>query len=225
MTRGTPHRYARLMTSHQIETVTHGRVLVEDAANGSGRLLVACHGYAHNADIMLEDARSIPGVREHWRVASVQALHCFYSRGEQSVVASWMTRQDRELAIADNLIYLDRAVEAAGGDDARVIVFLGFSQGASMVYRAALRGRYPAAGIIALGGDVPPDVQDVTGRRWPPVLLGAGVRDPWYTPEKAAADERVLTSRGVRLDVARYDGEHEWTDEFRATAGRWLESL
>jgi predicted esterase len=214
------------MTSHLVETITHGRVLVEDAAGPHPtRLLVACHGYAQNAEIMLEDARRIPGVTEAWRLASVQALHRFYARGEQVVVASWMTRQDREQVITDNLAYLDRAVEAAGGNQARAIVFLGFSQGAAMAYRAALGGRYPAAGIMALGGDVPPDVKTDTTRRWPPVLLGAGMRDTWYTPEKVAADEQFLTSRGVAHEIVRFDGGHEWTDEFRMAAGRWLKSL
>src|ERR1041384_4572328 len=185
------------MTSHQVATGTHGRVLVEDARDReSGLLLVACHGYAHNADIMLDDARRIPGVTERWRVVSVQALHRFYSRGEQDVVASWMTRQDRELAMADSVAYLDRAI-AVAGSDARVVVFLGFSQGAAMAYRAALRGRHPAAGIISLGGDIPPDVRMETTRGWPPVLLGAGTGDSWYTADKAAADERFLASHGV----------------------------
>ena len=211
------------MTSHHVETATHGLVLVDEPQDPySGRLLVACHGYAQNAEIMLEDARRIPGVKEGWRVVSVQALHRFYARADQSVVASWMTRQDRELAIADNVAYLDRAVDVAGGREARVIVFLGFSQGAAMAYRAALQGRHPAAGIIALGGDIPPDAQLETARAWPPVLLGAGTRDTWYSAERAAADERHLTARGVRHEIVRFDGGHEWTDEFRDVAGRWL---
>ena len=214
------------MTSHSVETVTHGRVLVEEAQDlHSGRLLVACHGYGENADIMLDNARRIPGVKEGWRVASVQALHRFYSRGDQVVVASWMTRQDREFAIADNIAYLDHAVGVAGGGDARVIVYIGFSQGVAMSYRAALRGRYPAAGVIALGGDIPPDMQDDTQRAWPPVLLGAGTRDVWYTPERALADERFLASRGVPHEIVRYDGGHEWTDQIREAAGRWLRSF
>jgi hypothetical protein len=49
-----------------------------------------CHGYAQNAEVMLEDARRIPGVAE-WRVASIEMLHLFYAR-DQVVVASWMTR-------------------------------------------------------------------------------------------------------------------------------------
>jgi predicted esterase len=174
---------------------------------------------------MLENVRRIPGVSEEWPVASVQALHRFYARGDRVVVASWMTRQDRDLAIADNLAYLDRAVQTAGGDEARAIVFIGFSQGAAMAYRAALRGRHPAAGVIALGGDIPPDVQGETDRPWPPVLLGAGVRDPWYDGGKASADEQCLISRGARYDIVRFDGGHEWTDEFREAAGRWLRSV
>jgi len=214
------------MTSHMIETTTHGRLLVEAAADGSSaRLLVACHGYAQDAETMLGDARRIPGVEAGWRVASVQGLHRFYARGERRVVASWMTSQDRGLAIADNIGYLDRAVEAAGGDGARAIVFLGFSQGAAMAYRAALLGKYPAAGVIALGGDLPPDVMSGETGPWPRVLLGAGLQDTWYTAEKLAADERALTSRDVAYQVARFEGAHEWTEEFREAAGRWLEQF
>lgn len=214
------------MTSHHVETVTHGLVLVDEPQGPySGRVLVACHGYAQTAEIMLEDARRIPGVKEGWRVVSVQALHRFYARSDQSVVASWMTRQDRELAIADNVAYLDRAVDVAGGAAARILVFLGFSQGAAMAYRAALRGRYPAAGIVALGGDIPPDTELKTARRWPPVLLGAGTRDIWYTAERASADEQYLASRAIPHEIVRFDGGHEWTAEFRDAAGRWLDAL
>src|SRR5262249_38654534 len=140
-------------------------------------------------------------------------------------VASWMTRQDREFAIADNLAYLDRAVEAAGGNEMRAIVFLGFSQGVAMAYRAGLCGRYPAAGVIALGGDIPPDAVTDTTRRCPPVLLGAGVRETWYTADKLAGDEQFLSSRQITHRIVRFDGGHEWTDEFRQAAGRWLQSL
>ena len=213
------------MTSHSVETTTHGRVLVENAADPhSGRLLVACHGYAQNAEAMLEEVRRIPGVAG-WRVASVQALHRFYSRSQQTVVASWMTREDRDLAIADNIAYLDRAVEAAGGNEAGAIVFIGFSQGAAMAYRAALCGRYQAAGVVALAGDVPPDVKALTARRWPRVLLGAGVQDTWYTAGMLAADEQFLASRDVERQIVRFDGGHDWTDAFRLTAGRWLEAF
>jgi predicted esterase len=209
------------MRALSIETTTHGRVLVRDAAGPLG-LVVAFHGYGQSADEMLADVLATPGI-DGWQVASVQALHRFYVRGDQSIVASWMTRQDREAAIADNVAYVDRLVRELGADHGRPLVFVGFSQGASMAYRAAMLGREEAAAVIALAGDVPPELkQGAAVRSWPRVLIGAGRRDKWFTPERAAEDAAFLVSAGARCDLVRFDAGHEWTDEFRASVGRLL---
>ena len=60
------------------------------------------HGYAEGADIQLERLQAIPG-SGRWLLVSIQGLHRFYQSRTRDVVASWMTRQDRELAMADNL--------------------------------------------------------------------------------------------------------------------------
>jgi predicted esterase len=213
----------RLLT---LPTVTTGRILVEDPAGSLSRgILVGCHGYGQNATDMLEELRRIPGAGE-WTLASVQALNRFYTRNDQSVVASWMTREDREHAIADNIEYLNRVVsrlvedtETSGGG--RRIVYVGFSQGASMAARAAVRGAAPAAGLILLGGDIPADVRDDASLRWPPVLIGAGHDDKWYGA-RIDSDVQFLESRGVRHEVVRFAGGHEFTEEFRNAAGDWL---
>ena len=159
-------------TTHTIETITHGRYLVE--RRESQRLLVGFHGYAETAERHMEELRRIdPG--EEWTLVAVQALNRFYTRTEE-VVANWMTRQDRELAIADNIEYVRRVVAALG--PYQRLVFAGFSQGAAMAYRAA--ATVGADGLIILGGDIPPDVDTVSV----PVLLGRGERDDWYTEEK-----------------------------------------
>ena len=208
-----------------IETPTHGRILIEDAADSvSDRLLVGCHGYGQAADTMLEQLQKIPGT-DRWRLVAVQALHRFYTRSNEAVIASWMTRQDREAAIADNIEYMKRAMSASGGDEARTIVFLGFSQGASMAARAATRGARHADGLILLGGDIPPDVRDDSSIAVPPVLIGVGSRDSWYSGARVDADIAFLQQRGVPHDVVRYEGGHEFTEEFRRAAGEWLGRL
>jgi len=205
-----------------ISTTTTGRILIEDSPRGvSDRLLVGCHGYGQAADTMLEQMMKIPG-RESWRLASVQALHRFYTRNDGAVVASWMTRQDRDAAIADNLAYMKRAVAAAGGDEARTIVLLGFSQGASMAARAAAHAARPMSGLIMLGGDIPPDVKDDPAVTLPSVLIGVGDTDQWYGA-RVDADVAFLQSRGIPHDVVRFAGGHEFTAEFRQAAGAWLE--
>ena len=208
-----------------VQTPTHGRVLIEDAAGSfSGRVMVAFHGYSQSADDMLAEVRQIPGA-DRWRLVSVQALHRFYTRRDQQVVASWMTRQDREHAIADNIAYVNQVV-AEVADDAEVLVYAGFSQGAAMAYRAAICGRRTAAGIIALAGDIPPELKPAPGGGpWPRVLIGAGSSEEWYTPERVDTDVAFLQDSGVTHEVVRFQGGHEWTSEFRAAAGRWLESV
>src|SRR5262245_30774115 len=93
-----------------IETPTHGRVLVKEPSTTDSpmRLLVGFHGYAQSAEDMLAELELIPGI-ETWTLVSVQGLHRFYARG-QRVVSSWMTREDRELAIDDNIAYVNRAL-------------------------------------------------------------------------------------------------------------------
>lgn len=204
----------------QVEATTHGRVLVRDATTAPARgLFVAFHGYAQSAEIMMGDLDPIEALRA-WTVVSVQGLHRFYTRGDERVVASWMTRQDREQAIADNIAYVDRAIDAVAGHTSPRIVLAGFSQGVAMAWRAAMHGRRPAAGLVALAGDIPPDV-DPAGA--PPVLIGAGLRDTWFTPAKRSLDVARLAAAGVSHDVVAFDGAHEWTDEFRNAVSRWMD--
>lgn len=194
-----------------VETSIHGRVAF--AKRAADRLLIGFHGYAENAEIHFAELEKVPGIGE-WSVAAVQALHPFYSKGGTVIGASWMTSLDRELHIAGNINYVRRVVETL--PPARTLVFLGFSQGASMAARAA--AHIPAAGLIMLGGDIPPDVRE---RPLPPLLLARGIRDDWYTEEKLEQDLKFVTP--VRTLV--FDGGHGWTDDFRAAAGEFLASL
>jgi predicted esterase len=199
---------------------THGRVVVEDAEASSGRLLVTFHGYALSAESALADARQIPGIGA-WRIAAVQGLHRFYSQRHESVVASWMTKQDRDVTIADNIAYLDEVLRQLAAP-ADTIVFAGFSQGASMAYRAAQLCERAAAGVIAVAGDVPPELMAPTRRPWPPIFLAAGLEDPWFTPQKLDADAARLKETGATADICRFSGKHEWTTELSQAAGEWL---
>ena len=207
----------------------HGRVLVRESATPMG-VLAVFHGYGQSAEDALNDIDGTPGL-DRWTTVAIQALHPFYARGGQQpggdkVVASWMTRQDRELAIADNIAYVDRAIEAANPlktQDPRLkTVFVGFSQGASMAYRSAMLGRHQPAAIVALAGDIPPEVRASQLRAWPPVLIGVGDHEHWYTAPKLESDVNFLLGVGINPQVARFVGKHEWTQDFRETLGTFL---
>ena len=214
----------------KIETIDAritGRYLVRSPAGDvPAPLLVGFHGYGENAGLHLLELSSIPG-SDDWLVVSVQPLHRFYERKTGTVVGSWMTSEDREQMILDNLAYVDSVVAAVSGAHATTstVVYSGFSQGVAMAYRAAILGRAPAAGIIALAGDVPPELQTDEHADWPRVLIGRGTDDPWYTQAKMDADMAFLATKNVSIDTTIFDGGHEWHDGFRATAGRLLQAV
>ena len=199
------------MHVHTIPTQTHGRYLVRDGP--PERLFLGFHGYAQNAELHMEDLEPIPGI-DAWTVVAIQGLNRFYMGRSIETSAGWMTRQDRDLVIADNINYV-RAVVAAL-PPAQTIVVEGFSQGAAMAYRAAA-SLDRVAGIVILGGDVPPDVDGPL----PPLLIGRGEDDDWYTDEKLKNDLKSLDGR-ARVETALFKGRHEWTDAFRSAAGEFL---
>jgi predicted esterase len=203
-----------------IATTVHGRYLVAPATGSPIGVLVGFHGYAETAAIHLEALRAITG-SDRWLVVAVQALHPFYTRDER-VVASWMTGQDRDLAIADNLEYVRRVVDTVTGEQAvhAPRVFVGFSQGGAMAYRAAAEMR--GDGLIILAADVPPDVADRPAVQLPAMLLGRGTTDSWYTAERSEADLATLKRLGVPVEACVFEGGHEWGIEFREAVTRYL---
>ena len=207
-----------------LSAATQGRYVLR-ASDTAGRhpLLVGFHGYGENAEVHLRQLERIPGASA-WLVASVQALHWFYDPTHQKVVASWMTKLGREQAIADNLRYVGQVVTEIRSEHATTdrLVYAGFSQGASMAYRAACGAGDRADGLVVLGGDVPPELGEAGARDLPPTLVGRGQRDDWFTQERHDADVALLASRGVTVEALVFDGGHEWTDEFRTAAGRML---
>jgi predicted esterase len=218
------------MRVHTIAAQVHGRFVVERPESGAALpILVGFHGYAERAEDMLEVLRRVRAERP-WLLVSVQALNRFYTRA-QAVVANWMTREDRELAIADNVQYVASAVATVRReyDTAGPVVYVGFSQGVAMAYRATAFAHdhhdVPRAdGAILLAGDIPPDVVPRV-RELPPLLIGRGTQDEWYTEAKANADLQHLAqaARPPRLHV--FEGGHVWDDSFVAAAGEFLDLI
>jgi predicted esterase len=214
------------MRELNVAVTTHGRVLIDEAGGAAPlRLLAGFHGYAQNADEMMTLLRTIPADGS-WTRLSIQALHRFYRGRSQVTVASWMTRQDREQAVQDNVAYVDAVLaQAAGGRPIDRLVVCGFSQGVAMAFRAGVLGARKADAIVALGGDVPPELLEDPAVSFPRVLLARGTRDEWYSDEMHLSDEARLRSRGGRVDAVTFDGAHEWHVDVAMAATDILRAL
>lgn len=211
------------MQSRTVSTTTHGRYLV-DIPEHTRATLVGFHGYQENAAANFEVLRQIAANRPLGLV-SIQGLHRFYTRAND-VVASWMTKEDRDLAIADNVAYVGRVLTAIADEFGitRPLIYAGFSQGVAMAYRAAALVQRPCDGVIALAGDLPPDVAPLAGSL-PRILLGRGSEDKWYDAAKAAADLKVLSTAGAQVTEHVFEGGHVWAPPFISRARDFVDEL
>jgi predicted esterase len=210
---------------HLIDARVHGRYLLRmPEVTPPWPLLVGFHGYGEDASDHLRELARIPGA-DRWLLVSVQALHPFYTRNDGRVVASWMTRLDREHAIADNVAYVGRVLHDVRRRHATMppLVFCGFSQGGAMAYRAA--ARYPADGLVVLAADIPPDVAAGPTAPLPATLIGRGTRDAWYTDAKQESDRQALLALGIRPELCVFDEGHVWAAPFRDAAAKMLARL
>lgn len=207
------------MRVESIETPTHGRVLVREGASPTAAVL-GFHGYMENAEIQMDRLVALPGA-DAWTLISIQGLHRFYRGRSEEVVAGWMTRQDRDDMIGDNIEYVSRTLDRLV--PVRMPFYtLGFSQGVAAAFRGGLRSRRRASGIVAVGGDVPPELFDDPSLQFPPILLTRGERDDWYTAPKLDSDLSSLRARHAPVDTLVYDGAHEWAPALASSISDWI---
>ena len=126
--------------------------------------------------------------------------------------------------MADNLAYVSSVIDAAHRDytGAPRVVFAGFSQGVAMTFRAAAASTRAVDGVIAVGGDVPPELDVAAVGRVREALICHGTRDEWYTRTIFERDIRRLQEANVSVRPLEFDGGHEWSDEVVEAASRFL---
>ena len=193
-------------------------------AGETTELWIACHGYGQLAAGF---AKALEPLASDQRVVVVpEALNRFYLdepmkyHGPSSQVgASWMTREDRERDIADNIDYLDTLAATVRDEiPAKTIsvVALGFSQGVATAARWAALGNVEIRHLILWAGTVPPDLPGERGDRLfrgASLTLVAGRRDEVVTPAAAEKARTALREQGIAARVELFDGGHALNGE------------
>ena len=71
-------------------------------------------------------------------------------------------------------------------------------------------------------GFVVNDVAEAPELILPPLLLGRGDQDPFYSAPQLKQDLATLGARGFEAEVVRYAGGHTWDPAFLQAVGRFL---
>ena len=189
----------------------HARVALLGEAEEADEAWLVLHGYGMTAQGILHWFR--PALRPGRLLVAPEGLSRFYqeSRGLRTVGASWMTREDREHEIADQLGYLELVAERWLTGRRRLEVH-GFSQGVATAFRWVASGRRAIDRLVGWGSPSPSDVE-------PAALVGPmaagtthlviGERDRFFSPELVAGDAERLRRGGLPVELERVPGGHE----------------
>jgi predicted esterase len=169
------------------------------------------HGYGQAAAELLRLCE--PLLRDGRLLVAPEGLSRFYLRGTEGVIGgSWMTREDRELEIADYVHYLDQLARhlPRGGDDRHACV-LGFSQGVATAWRWTTLGHTHHDRLVAWGGDIPPDV-DLGGHKLRlermRIHIVRGETDRVYDDAAMSRDCKRLADHAIPHDCHPFAGDH-----------------
>jgi predicted esterase len=207
-------------TEHHIVVQRTARyVTIGETSAATTELWIVCHGYGQLARPFVASFEAIASPSR--LIVAPEALSRFYLERsatgvntQAAIGATWMTREDREHEIVDQIAYLDALhdhVRPAGNPHRVRLRVLGFSQGVATVGRWIARGRAHVDELIVWAGAFPPDV-DLTVLRdrlaGAPVVFVVGERDelaPW-----AAADAQLqrFTDAGIQARLVVFEGGH-----------------
>lgn len=210
--------------SQFIKTMVSGRYIVQKPfGDGPYRLLAGFHGYGQLAEDELTLLKGMAG-SSGWICCAIEALHPFYQQ-KGRVGANWMTSRNRELMIEDNVNYVDAVITELGSKYPLdgTLVYHGFSLGAAMAARAALLGSHEAAAVMLLGGNIPPEHEEL--RRMKRAHIARGNNDRLYTRKEFERDKTKLEQSGVPFDHCSFPGGHEAGEEYLMAAGEFLKQV
>jgi predicted esterase len=209
------------LNSHRIVVPRSARYYSVGPTHGFPReLWIVCHGYGQLAGRFIEQFAALDdGTR---LIVAPEALSRFYldpiaerrEHREPRIGATWMTREDREAEIADQLTYLDLVAgevrQHLAGASPRLVVF-GFSQGTATVCRWLASSELRADHLVLWAGGIPPELDLAAWSahlRGASITLVAGDADAMVTAEAVAREAERLSSAGVAFHAHRFAGDH-----------------
>jgi len=202
----------------------HAIQLQKDDYPDPPALLIATHGYGQSCKGFIK--HFAPFRDKNILVVAPQGMNQFYWKNGRPGF-SWMTSYMREYTIPDNLAYMAQLYEQIKQDyafDEHKVFLLGFSQGVAMAFRFASSGLIKPRGVIACGGDLPPDTNEKLPTLEPyPVLVVHGTQDKTVVQEKSLECIEALTKHNFPVEKHFHDKGHEIPDDAVQIIGNWIE--
>ena len=214
-----------MSTEHHIQVRRTARYYtLGEPGHETRDLWFVCHGYGQLAGDFIKEFEIITDPTRV--IVAPEALSRYYTANEagfhsseSKVVASWMTREDREAEIDDYVAYLDAVYEEilSKVDRKNVsVTVLGFSQGGATTNRWLTRGHSRADRLIMWGALIASDAdlnQAATFFRDVKLTIVYGKKDQFANEKMIEDYQRVLTEKRIPFELLTFNGGHRMDRE------------
>jgi predicted esterase len=169
-------------------------------------LLIVLHGYGQLAEFFI---RKFNGVPENYLVIAPEGMHRFYLNGTSGRVgASWMTKEDRESDIQDNLNWLNQLLnELKEKKKFEKIILLGFSQGGATAARWYYSKKVPFDQLILWASVFPPDLERPQINSKSNNYFVIGTEDEFYNDEAQMTE--IDFYQKIGFQTLQFQGKHD----------------
>lgn len=199
---------------HQVSFPSKGRFsLLGDLNLTTQSILFVFHGQGQLANFFIKKFESLRSLGI--TVIAPEGLHNYYLAGFKGRVgSSWMTSENRSMAIENYLSYLNalfQQVESQISLEAKYSV-LGFSQGAATASRWIEQSHFDFAQFILWGGTLPPDLNKelIHNRMKQKQLMQVfGKQDPYISSENRLEIKMLAKSYNIASKYKLYEGGHD----------------
>lgn len=185
-------------------------------SNGSTKakhLWVVLHGYGQLAPYFIQKFRFLD---DKALVVAPQGLSLFYLQGTSGRVgASWMTKENRQIAINNYVSYLDHSYQSASnemGVPPKSITMLGFSQGVSTLIRWLVSSQISFNKLFMCAGSFPEDIDLASSRKvfsGKPCYYFYGDQDPYIKEGSIDHLQEKFQHYGLQVKFLKFVGKHE----------------
>jgi predicted esterase len=207
-------------TEHHIKVQRTARYYtIGEPRDETREVWFVCHGYNQLAGDFIREFETIaadtrvivaPEALSRYYLATEPGFHS----AESKIGATWMTRADRDLEIADYVAYLDDLYDEIFTRVRRAevsVTVVGFSQGGATANRWLTRGRARADRLIMWGALLATDSDlnhAATFFRDVKLTIVYGKRDQFADEGMIASYEKLLRETNVPYELVTFDGGH-----------------
>ena len=183
------------------------------ASKSISRVFIVLHGYAMLSEFFIQKFKNLDD--GNTLIIAPEALNRFYIDSNYGRVgASWMTKEERESDIEENIAYLNslfKTVYDEIGHDNFKMNILGFSQGGATACRWIFFSKMKVDNLILWAGDIPKDTLTETNKnKWNSfnTYLVMGKQDRLINDKMKSKFLSLMLEYKLEYKLTEYEGDH-----------------